>query len=197
MNLSDNDISLEVMLADSEFWLNKISDQNFSENIQTSAHSEMYSALNLYYSHVSHLIGGILALDAGLIALQQLSVNTSLLLNFLFICVPIVIAILAGVSIQILMRYYEVYVAALVYATAMHRQHLSRHWWFLRTYIQAFTWKRERKINDLKSYVKARARSKQDTFHLYKIAVWCLIVANGLFAGLLAYSHFQEFLSKC
>ena len=104
----------------------------------SSSRKEMYDALALFYTHVKHTISLMLTLMTAVfaifgLALKEGNANPALLLIFKTVGGLILIALfpLGIVSIFIIGRYYKLYVAALIYATELHKSvGLHNHKWF-------------------------------------------------------------------
>jgi len=75
------------------------------------------------------------------------------------------------ISIHIIKRYYEVYVSALVFATRLHvaKDYAEIHPWLKRTAKQA------KLVDNSIEFLEFRAKSRKDTFALYR---WIIIILS-------------------
>lgn len=99
----------------------------------------MYSALDLFHTHVRHILSIMFALLTAVFAILGFTLqdvegseeNLDSILKIGGAMVLILILPLGAVSILIIGRYYRLYVAALVYAANLHKaEGIDGHQWF-------------------------------------------------------------------
>jgi len=144
--------------------------------ILNESRKEMYTALSLFHNHVKYVIYIIFGLAAAILAILRFwdsGQNNSIayvISGIILICIfPVGI-----LSINIIKRYYEVYISALVFATRTHISvnYTDVHPWIYRTINQAQKWQN---VENSLSFLKARALSMEDSFALYR---WIIIILS-------------------
>lgn len=150
---------------------------------------EMYRALELYHTHVKHVMTIMFTLLTALIAViglsgkiggQELPTEAIRLLVGTFL---IIVAPLGVCAVFILLRYYQVYVSALLFAVRVHWAAGlgSSHPWFVRTIIQTNKWS---KVKCDVQFLRRRAISPSDTFFLYAMMILLLSLLS-VFSGII------------
>jgi len=148
-----------------------------------SSREEMFKALELYHTHVKHVIAILFSLLTALFAVLGFSskLESDLLSKHQIINLVAVFLItifpIAIIAIGILKRYYEVYVSSLIFAV---RLHLAVDWhrvhpWFDRTIEQARKWTSVASDED---FLNRRTNSPKDTFFCYACIIRLLSVLS-------------------
>ena len=159
-------------------------EKSTAQGLLTCSREEMYKALELYHTHVKHVMTVMFTLLTALIAVIGLSSKLdtqtipaqtlrSLVGAFLVCVLP-----LGVFAVFILLRYYQVYVSALIFAVRVHWAaglHCS-HPWFVRTIEQANLWTR---VTSDRQFLRRRAISPSDTFALYALMIALLSILSG------------------
>jgi hypothetical protein len=164
-----------------------------------AARKEMYEALRLFHDHVKYVVYVLASiLAAPLLILRILpSVEQDpvfhLVAGLILLFIPPLIGIL---SVNVIRRYYEVYVSALVYATKIHvaLREVNTHPWVLRTILQAVELG-ARATNSIQ-FMEARAKSKNDTFHYYRWIILALSLASLVCGIIMLATGWAAFLNR-
>ncbi len=122
-----------------------------ASEVLTASRTEMYQALQLFYSHVKYVITVMTSIVAATIAILGLTEKFGL--SFFpvwreiagrILCVAVPTSALF--AIIVIYRYYDVYLSALLFATRLHLhpsvwRTQGRHPWFERAVRQACRWR--------------------------------------------------------
>lgn len=157
-----------------------------------ASREEMYKALELYHSHVKHVISILFAFLAAISGILAFAPKVESILPQALVLIVVAILLIAvlpfGVIAQkILRRYYEVYVSALVFAVRIHMAvelHLA-HSWFIRTIEKAHA-----ATSDM-DFLMKRSKSIADTFFLYSLVLWFFSVVSVILGVLLLFWAYE------
>jgi len=142
-----------------------------NSDLLTESRQEMYEALKLFHNHVKYIIYILVSIIAAPLLIMRIipSLND---IHFFYIVVGLILALLPPIlgilSIQIILKYYQVYISALVFMVRVHigAGLTHAHPWIERTIQQAIDV--SNKVESSKEFLKYRAKSKKDTFFYYK-----------------------------
>jgi hypothetical protein len=152
------------------------------------ARDEMFRALQLFYDHVRYVITLLVTVPTAVFAVAAVAKDLGAAREFRWFAAIFLIAapVVAYFAQQVIARYYEVYVSALIFAVRVHlRSPIKAHYpWFERTINQAAEWKH---VKNAQQFLAERRRSKKDTFFLYGCIIWavaalCTVAAVALMA---------------
>lgn len=179
-------------------WLNKGKpEKNSAASQLESSRTEMYKALELYYTHVKYVITILFSLVAALFAIlglyEKLPANllpTSTIKFLIGYTLSIFVPLFTALAIFIIKRYYEVYVSSLIFALRVHLavDMAHTHPWFVRTIEQAKKW--QEKVHSDNDFLSKRSRSLRDTFMLYSGIIVLLAILSCVY-GLKVLSVFE------
>jgi hypothetical protein len=154
----------------------------------SSTRSEMYSCLELFYSHVKGVVSLMLGLVTAVAALvgllshiggerasQLVTISKIGAITVLMLMLPFAI-----VSSIILARYYRLYVAALLFAADLHRaEGITGHYWFDEIERYRAKFGVDAANNDV--VIKYRTYSWPHTWSLYTVLLISIAIAGFVF----------------
>lgn len=167
-------------------------DPNAKSVLLSSARKDMYDALSLFHDHVKHSLSLMFAVLTavfaifGLILRGDVSSFDPTIVRVLGGLVLVLLFLLGVISVIIVSRYYELYVAALIYAAELHESAgLNSHAWF-----QEIERYRSKLGNDVQLHqlLKKRAHGWPHTWLLYVMLIGAISFI-GLGVGLFALSE--------
>lgn len=150
-----------------------------------STRSEMYSCLELYYSHVRGVVSLMLGLVTGIAAVVGLvshvnSGSSAELATISKIGAATVLMLMppfAAISSIILARYYRLYVAALLFAADLHRSEgISGHSWL--DEIEKYRSRLGAGAGDNELVIRKRTYSWPHTWSLYTALLFLIAIAG-------------------
>jgi hypothetical protein len=139
---------------------------------------EMNDALRLFHDHVKYVVYILISILAAPLLLMRIvpgfedKPGWRLIIACFLIALPLVIGM--G-SLKIIEKYYQVYIAAMLYAVKVHIRagQKNTHPWLLRTVKQAEDLDTKGKVQNSLDFLKVRAASRKDSCLWYK----CIIIA--------------------
>lgn len=150
---------------------------------------EMFRSLSLYYEHVKHVIYIMISVPGATLFVLNVSKNVvpPELLVFAGLALAVVPPLVSEFSIQVIRRYYEVYVASLVFATRAHVAlgQVEIHPWIDRTISQAKIAAEQSRVDDAGAFLAWRASSPNDTFVGYRRIIRTIAWASSIAGALL------------
>ncbi|UCD13185.1 MAG: hypothetical protein JSW60_06395 [Thermoplasmatales archaeon] len=153
-------------------------------NFLNESRKDMFEALSLFHSHVKYVIYIMASIPTALLIIMRLwpSAQSDQTMNLIAGIILVFVPVVGFVSIVVILRYYEVYVSALVFATRAHNAlgYSQAHPWMERTIKQAQDWS---SVDNSHSFLRKRAKSLKDSFALYTIIISLLSLAS-LIAGI-------------
>lgn len=164
-----------------------IPDHSAKSALLSSARREMYDALKLYHDHVKHTLSLMFAVLTAMFAILGLILKGDVssfdphIIRIFGGSVLLLLFPLGIISTFIISRYYELYVAALIYATELHESvGLDSHAWF-----QEIEEYRSKLGDDVSPHrlLKKRAHGWRHTWFPYTLLIWA-IAMPGLVVGL-------------
>jgi len=173
----------EWLATSDDGWPLTISGEMLSKSLD-----QMHEALKLFYTHVRYGISLLASIPAAVIVLLKiphgaLAANQVCLLGAaVLLTLP---WLLARRSRAIVTKYYEVCVAALVFATRVHIAAglQAEHPWLVRTIAQAQRWRAD--VRNSQEFLTKRAKSREDTLFGYKRMLWILSCGSAALGMLL------------
>ncbi len=171
----------------------------------SSARQEMYDALKLFHDHVKYSLRMMLTVFTVVFAILGLVLRGSAPLSF----DPKVILILGGlilvltgplgiISTYVISRYYELYVAALIYAAELHEaEGLGSHVWFQRIEDDREYLRKKLGRDDVPQdlLVKRRTRGWPHSWILYTLLIGLIAVVGVVAGATIAVSAWFDFFA--